>query len=160
MFKAPANIATFFLRIPLAAMFLQQGLSKLPVTGAVAEAWGLPYIVWWFVTWGEIGAAIGLIVGGLLGLIPWHAKHFFLARIGRHHPNFKLITEELGDFITRFSGITMTCIATGVIWILQPASLWDVIYKDYLHISLYVGGLYFALRGNVGYEISSKRREV
>ena len=77
MFKAPANVATFFLRIPLAAMFMQQGLSKLPVTGTVAEAWGLPYIVWWFVTWGEIGAAIGLIVGGILGLIPWHAKHFF-----------------------------------------------------------------------------------
>ena len=54
-----------------------------------------------------------------------------------------------GDLITRFSGITMTCIATGVIWILSPASLWDVIYKDYLHVSLYVGGLYFALRGNV-----------
>jgi len=109
---------------------------------------------------GEIGAAIGIIVGGLLGLIPWHAKHFFLARIGRHHPNFKWFVEELGDLITRFSGITMTCIATGVIWILQPASLWDVIYKDYLHVSLYVGGLYFALRGNVGYEVSSKRRKV
>ena len=51
MFKAPANVATFFLRIPLAAMFMQQGLSKLPVDGAVAEAWGLPYVVWWFVTW-------------------------------------------------------------------------------------------------------------
>ena len=160
MFKAPANIATFFLRIPLAAMFLQQGLSKLPVTGAVAEAWGLPYIVWWFVTWGEIGAAIGIIVGGLLGLIPWHAKHFFLARLGRRFTGFKWFVEELGDLITRFSGITMTCIATGVIWILSPDSLWDVIYKDYLHVSLYVGGLYFALRGNVGYEISSKRREV
>ena len=157
MFKAPANIATFFLRIPLAAMFLQQGLSKLPVTGAVAEAWGLPYIVWWFVTWGEIGAAIGIIVGGLLGLIPWHAKHFFLARLGRRFTGFKWFVEELGDLITRFSGITMTCIATGVIWILSPDSLWDVIYKDYLHVSLYVGGLYFALRGNVGYEVSSKR---
>jgi len=32
---------------------------------------------------------------------------------------------------------------------MNPASLWDVIYKDYLHVSLYVGGLYFALRGNV-----------
>tara|TARA_Y100001937_G_scaffold116027_1_gene167480 strand:+ start:2132 stop:2608 length:477 start_codon:yes stop_codon:yes gene_type:complete len=157
MFKAPANVATFFLRIPLAAMFMQQGLSKLPVTGAVAEAWGLPYIVWWFVTWGEIGAAIGIIVGGLLGLIPWHAKHFFLARLGRRFTGFKWFVEELGDLITRFSGITMTCIATGVIWILSPDSLWDVIYKDYLHVSLYVGGLYFALRGNVGYEVSSKR---
>ena len=158
MFKAPANVATFFLRIPLATMFMQQGLSKLPVDGAVAEAWGLPYVVWWFVTWGEIGAAIGYIVGGILGLIPWHAKHFFVARLGRRFPKFRWLTEELGDLITRFSGITMTCIATGVIWILSPASIWDVIYKDYLHVSLYVGGLYFALRGNVGYGVSSQRK--
>ena len=146
-FKAPANIATFFLRIPLSAMFLQQGLSKLPVTGAVAEAWGLPYIVWWFVTWGEIGAAVGLMVGGLFSLIPWNNKHFFITR--RSTPFAKEVIYTTGDLITRFSGITMTCIATGVIWILSPASLWDVIYKDYLHVSLYVGGLYFALRGNV-----------
>ena len=72
--KISAPIATFGLRIPLAAMFMQQGLSKLPVDGAVAEAWGLPYIVWWFVTYGEIGAAIGIIFGGLLGLIPWGHK--------------------------------------------------------------------------------------
>ena len=148
-FKAPANIATFFLRIPLSAMFLQQGLSKLPVTGAVAEAWGLPYIVWWFVTWGEIGAAVGLMVGGLFSLIPWNNKHFFITRIST--PFAKEVIYTTGDLITRFSGITMTCIATGVIWILSPASLWDVIYKDYLHVSLYVGGLYFALRGNAKY---------
>lgn len=145
--KPPANIATFFLRIPLSAMFLQQGLSKLPVTGAVAEAWGLPYIVWWFVTWGEIGAAVGLMVGGLFSLIPWYNKHFFITRVST--PYVKEIIYNTGDLITRFSGITMTCIATGVIWILSPDNLWDVIYKDYLHVSLYVGGLYFALRGNV-----------
>ena len=145
--KPPANIATFFLRIPLSAMFLQQGLSKLPVTGAVAEAWGLPYIVWWFVTWGEIGAAVGLIVGGLFSLIPWYNKHFFITRLST--PYIKEVIYNIGDLITRFSGITMTCIATGVIWILSPDNIWDVIYKDYLHVSLYVGGLYFALRGNV-----------
>ncbi len=128
--KISAPIATFGLRIPLAAMFMQQGLSKLPVDGAVAEAWGLPYIVWWFVTYGEIGAAIGIIFGGLLGLIP----------------------QELGDIITRFSGITMACVVTGVIWLMSPSSLWDVLYKDYLHVSLYFGGLYFALRGNAKYE--------
>ena len=147
--KPPANIATFFLRIPLAAMFMQQGLSKLPVDGAVAEGWGLPYIVWWFVTWGEIGAAVGLLVGGLFSLIPWYDKHFFITRLSS--PFTKEVIYNIGDLITRFSGITMTCIATGVIWILQPASVWDVIYKDYLHVSLYVGGLYFALRGNVKY---------
>ena len=147
--KPPANIATFFLRIPLSAMFMQQGLSKLPVDGAVAEGWGLPYIVWWFVTWGEIGAAIGLLIGGLFSLIPWYDKHFFITRLSS--PFTKEVIYNIGDLITRFSGITMTCIATGVIWILQPASVWDVIYKDYLHVSLYVGGLYFALRGNVKY---------
>ena len=145
--KPPANIATFFLRIPLSAMFLQQGLSKLAVDGAVAEAWGLPYVVWWFVTWGEIGAAVGLIVGGLFSLIPWYNKHFFITRLST--PYIKEVIYNIGDLITRFSGITMTCIATGVIWILSPDNIWDVIYKDYLHVSLYVGGLYFALRGNV-----------
>ena len=48
--KVEAPLATFFLRIPLSAMFFQQGISKWPVDGAVAEAWNLPYIVWWFVT--------------------------------------------------------------------------------------------------------------
>ena len=70
--KLEAPLATFFLRIPLSVMFLQQGLSKYPVDGAVAEMWNLPYIVWWFVTWGEIGSAIGLLVGGVIGIVPWH----------------------------------------------------------------------------------------
>ena len=54
----------------------------------------------------------------------------------------------VGDMITRFSGITMCCIMTGVIWIGEPESLWDVILYDNLHVFLWVGGLFFALRGN------------
>ena len=125
--KLPAPIAQFFLRIPISIMFLQQGVSKLPVTEATADAFGLPYIVWWFVTYGEIGAGIGLIVGGVLG---------FKDHIG------------LSDVITRFSGVTMACIMTGVIWISAPSDLMSVLLYDYLHVSLYFGGLYFALRGN------------
>ena len=125
--KVPAPIAQFLLRIPISILFLQQGISKLPVTEATAEAFGLPYIVWWFVTYGEIGAGIGLIVGGILG---------FKDYLG------------LGDLLTRFSGITMTCIITGVIWIAAPADLMTVLLYDYMHVSLYFGGLYFALRGN------------
>jgi len=125
--KCPAPIAQFLLRIPISILFLQQGLSKLPVTEATAEAFGLPYIVWWFVTYGEIGAGIGLIAGGVVG---------FKDHIG------------LGDLITRFSGITMACIMTGVIWISAPADLMSVLLYDYLHVSLYFVGLYFALRGN------------
>ena len=63
------------------------------------------------------------------------------------------ILSNLADLLTRFSGITMTCVVTGVIWLALPGSLMDVILKDYLHLSLYVGGLYFALRGNTKYGI-------
>lgn len=142
--KVAAPLATFLLRIPLSVMFLQQGLSKFPVDGAVAEMWNLPYIVWWFVTYGEIGSAIGLIVGGVIGIIPTH-KWF-----GKTSQN---IIWNIGDLLTRFSGITMTCVVTGVLWLMSPNSLWDVIWRDYLHVSLYVGGLYFALRGNARYGI-------
>ena len=132
--KVPAPFATFLLRIPLSVMFLQQGLSKFPVNEITAEAFGLPFIVWWFVAYGEVGSAIGLIVGGVFGII-----------------FTKGIVSSLADLLTRFSGITMTCVVTGVIWIMMPSSFMDVILTDYLHVSLYVGGLYFALRGNAKY---------
>ena len=50
----------WLLRIPLAIIFIQQGLSKFPVTAEDAEAFELPYLVWWFVSYGELGAGIGL----------------------------------------------------------------------------------------------------
>ena len=132
--KPPAPFATFLLRIPLSVMFFQQGISKLPINDMAAEAMGIPYIVWWFAAYGEIGSAIGLIVGGVLGIV-------FTSGL----------LSSFGDMLTRFSGITMTCVVTGVIWLALPGSLMDVILKDYLHLSLYVGGLYFALRGNTRY---------
>ena len=63
----------------------------------------------------------------------------------------KGIISNLADLLTRFSGITMTCVVTGVIWLMMPSNLLDVVLNDYLHVSLYVGGLYFALRGNSKY---------
>ena len=41
-----------------AIVFIQQGLSKFPVTSEDAEAYGLPYLVWWIVSYGELGAAL------------------------------------------------------------------------------------------------------
>ena len=134
--KAPAPFATFLLRVPLSVMFLQQGLSKFPVNDRTAEAFGLPFIVWWFVAYGEVGSAVGLIVGGIMGILFTNG-----------------LLSDLADLLTRFSGITMTCVVTGVIWIMMPNSLMDVILRDYLHVSLYVGGLYFALRGNAKYAL-------
>ena len=123
--KVPAPIAQFFLRVPVSILFLQQGFSKLPITDE--NPYGLPSVVWWFVTLGEIGSGIGIILGGIMG--------------------FKYLT-GLGDLVTRFSGITMACIITGVIWISYPPDLMTVLFYDYLHVSLYFVGIYFALAGN------------
>lgn len=117
----------WLLRIPLAIIFLQQGISKWPIDLETAALYELPLVVWAFVVLGEIGAGVGLLVGGL------SPKKFLW---------------ELGDLVTRFSGITICSIMTGVIWIGQPESFTDVLLYDNLHVLLWVGGLFFALRGN------------
>ena len=128
-------LSHWLLRIPLAIIFLQQGLSKLPVSIEDAESFGLPYLVWWVVSYGELGAGAGLLVGGILTK-PWFPVLD------------KCYIPEVGDILTRFSGITICCIMTGVIWIAQPESLMEVILYYNLHVLLWVGGLFFALRGN------------
>ena len=121
----------WLLRIPLAIVFIQQGLDKIPVDVDTAEAYELPYLVWWFVAYGELGAGLGLLAGGLL-LTKW----------------FNEFIRDFGEVLTRFSGFTIGCIMTGVIWVAQPESLWDVLLYDNFHVLLWVGGLFFALRGN------------
>ena len=123
-------LSHWLFRIPFGYCFhTTRVMSKLPVSIEDAESFGLPeYLVWWVVTYGELGAGIGLIVGGVLNsdkLWPW-----------------------IGDMLTRFSGITICCIMTGVIWVGEPESLLDVILYDNFHVFLWVGGLFFALRGN------------
>ena len=93
-----------------------------------AQSFELPYLVWWVVAYGELGAGVGLLVAGLLISWTW--------------------LRDIGDLLTRFCGITICSIMTGVIWVGQPESFWDVILYDNLHVLLWVGGLFFALRGN------------
>ena len=119
-------LSHWLLRIPLIIVFLQQGFQKIPVTMEGAESFDLPYIVWWFAAYGEIGAGFGLLIGGIMMYSWW---------------------SWIGDLLTRFSGFVIGCIMTGVIWVGEPASLMDVILYDNLHVLLWVGGLYFALRG-------------
>ena len=129
-------LSHWLLRIPLAIVFLQQGISKLPFSLDDADSWELPYLIWWFVVYGEIGSGIGLIFSGIM-----------VSKIaGDYIWDFWI--QDLGDILTRFSGIVMCCIVTGVIWISEPASFWDVILYDNLHVFLWVGGLFFALRGS------------
>ena len=123
-------LSHWLLRIPLAVIFIQQGLSKFPVTLDGAESFDLPYIVWWFAAYGELGAGKGLLLGGLIGFTYLHLDHPWVE-----------------DVITRFSGLVICCIMTGVIWVGEPDSLLDVLLYDNLHVLLWVGGLFFALRG-------------
>ena len=121
----------WLLRIPLAIIFIQQGLMKIPVDIEEAASYGLSYLVWWFVAYGELGAGLGLIIGGVMIAKLW--DDFIRAA---------------GDLLTRFSGIVVCSIMTGVIWTAQPESLTDVLLYDNFHVLLWVGGLFFALRGS------------
>ena len=116
----------WLLRIPLAIVFLQQGLSKLPIAVEDAQVFELPMLVWVFVVLGELGAGVGLIIGGLI----------------------QRLWTTIADMVTRFSGFVIGCIATGVIWVGQPDNLIDVLLYDNLHVFLWAGGLFFALKGN------------
>ena len=114
----------WLLRIPLIIVFLQQGLSKIPVSSADADSFGLPILLWFFVAWGEVLAGVGIALGGLF------EKKWF------------------GDFTTRLAGFVVTNIMLGVILIGEPESFLDVLLYDQYHVMLLVGGLFFTLRGN------------
>ena len=136
------SLSHILLRIPLAILFIEQGLSKFPFDPAVGQGMGINALVWWFVCYGEIAAGIGLLVGGL-------------ATIPRIRDN--AIVAVAGDMLTRFSGIVMACVITGVIWtVIKPESLWTFILTDYMHFSLWAGGLYFGLRGNWAVAVDKK----
>lgn len=121
----------WLLRIPLAIVFLQQGLDKIPVDPEMAEAYELPYLVWWFVAYGELGAGVGLLVSGI-----------FTAKLWDEY------LRAFADLLTRFSGFVIGSIMTGVIWMAQPESVTEVLLSDQFHVLLWVGGLFFALRGS------------
>ena len=125
-------LSHWLLRIPLAIIFIQQGSMKMPIDPDEAASYDLSILVWWVVAYGEFLSGLGVLFGGIL-TASWLYNQTF---------------DWIGDMVTRFSGITMCCIMTGVIWIGEPESLYDVIVYDNLHVLLWVGGLFFALRGN------------
>jgi len=129
------------LRIPLAIVFIQQAFSKMPFSPDGGQAFGLGELTWWFVVYGELLAGVGLLVGGVMAL------HKI-----RDYPYVAM----LGDILTRFSGITMCCIVTGVIWVVIKPTDITAVLNDAFHLFLWVGGLYFGLRGN--WAVASKKK--
>jgi putative oxidoreductase len=136
------SLSHILLRIPLAILFIEQGLSKFPFDPAVGAGMGINSLVWFFVCYGEVLAGVGLLVGGLATI-----------------PRIRdiAVVAVIGDLLTRFSGIVMACVITGVIWtVIKPESLWTFILTDYMHLSLWAGGLYFGLRGNWAVAVDKK----
>ena len=120
--------SNWLIRIPLIMVFIQQGFEKLPFDQSTADAYGLPTLIWFSVILFELIAGFGLLFGGML-----RSLGFFVL---------------LGDFLTRFSGLVVVSIITGVIVVSKPGSFFEIILYDHFHVILYCGGLFFALRGN------------
>ena len=115
--------AHWLIRLPLAAMILNQGIMKLPLTEADAASWGLPFVLWAMAALGEIAAGAALIVGGF-------------------------VRNWIGDVLTRLAGLGIAMIVAGVLYVVYWAPLYDLWLANQFQILLLVGGLYFALRGN------------
>ena len=84
------SLSHILLRIPLSFLFINQGLSKFPFDPADGQDMDISALVWWFVSYAQIAAGLGLLVGGLASLPKMRDIAF---------------TAVFGDLVTRFSGI-------------------------------------------------------
>ena len=117
--------AHWLLRVGLASVFLYHGLGKLPSIGGFAETMSLPYAVAALVTFAEIAAGIGILVGGF----------------GR-------------ELITRLASIAMIPVLIGAIvlvhgprWSFTPAEGFPMGGMEF-QVVLLLGAIYFLIVGN------------
>ena len=112
--------ADWFLRLPLAAIIIEQGLIKFPGFFAQAESYGLSALVFGLAAFAEIGGGIAILLGGLIRNI-W-----------------------IADLLTRLAGLAIALVVAGVIVMIYfgPFS------GSNLQWMLLAVGLFFFLRGN------------
>ena len=122
-------ITPWLLRLGLGTSFILHGIGKFPlppekmVTWFESMGYMYPEIVTSLVALGEVGAGVGIILGGLLN-------------------------NHVGNLITRLSGGAVGVIMLGAIFIAH--SDWLVTKKLFMseQIFLFIIGLYFAIKGN------------
>lgn len=119
--------AHWFLRLPLAAIIWNQGVMKFPEMADQAASNGIPFVLFFLAAVGEVLAAVGLIVGGLVKT--WNPSGW---------------KSLLGDVITRLSGFAVAAVTAGVIWLFYG----DSFYSMQFHLMILAGGLFLLLRGN------------
>ena len=122
-------ITPWLLRLGLGTSFILHGIGKFPlppekmVTWFESMGYMQPEIITSLVALGEVGAGVGIILGGL-------------------------INNHVGNLITRLSGGAVGVIMLGAIFIAH--SDWLVTKKLFMseQIFLFLIGIYFAIKGN------------
>jgi len=110
----------WFIRIPLAAIIIDQGLMKIPDLALQAGDYGLPVWAFFLAMFAEVGGGIALLVGGLLR------------------------NNWMTDLLTRLAGLAIAIVVAGVIIMIYfgPFFGWQ------LQGMLLAAGAFFAFRGN------------
>ncbi|NRA98968.1 MAG: hypothetical protein HRU32_03955 [Rhodobacteraceae bacterium] len=112
--------ADWFLRIPLAAIIIEQGAFKLPGFAAQAESYGLPLILFGLAAFAEIAGGLAILLGGVIR------------------------NNWMSDALTRLGGLAIASVVAGVIVMIYfgPFAGWQ------LQGMLLAAGLFFLFRGN------------
>ncbi len=96
---------------------------KFPLSAADAAGVGVPFILWTLSALGQLLAAAGLLVGGVL-------------------------INRLGDIVTRLAGLAVASVVAGVLVAVYWAPITSMVVTNQFHLLLLAGGLFFLLRGN------------
>ncbi|MCH2165565.1 MAG: hypothetical protein MK098_13055 [Marinovum sp.] len=112
--------ADWFIRIPLAAIIIEQGLIKIPDMAQQAADYGLPLLIFALAMLAEILGGVAIIVGGFIR------------------------NNWITDVLTRLAGLAIAIVVTGVIVMIY----FGPFYGWQLQGMLLAGGLYFLFRGN------------
>jgi len=119
----------WIMRITLAFIFIVAAYPKLIIVGPekFAAALNIPVFLGWCATLGELGAGIGIIVGGL-------------------------IKNKSGDMITRLSGLLIAFIMVVAFFLAKlkgfSADSMKALEESFDVIALCAMGLYYLLTGN------------
>lgn len=117
------SFAHWLVRLPLAAVLLQNGFDKFPLSADMAAGFGLPLALWALALVGEVVVGLMLLAGGLM-------------------------RGAAGDLVTRIAGAGAAAIVAGVIWVAYWAPPLDLLMFNQFQILLMCLGLYLALAGN------------
>ncbi|MEL6959984.1 MAG: hypothetical protein AAGL89_13635 [Pseudomonadota bacterium] len=110
----------WFIRIPLAAIIIQQGLWKIPDLALQAADYGLPVFAYFLAMFAEVAGGTAILLGGLIR------------------------NNWMTDLLTRLGGLAIAIVTAGVIIMIYfgPFIGWQ------LQGMLLAAGAFFLFRGN------------